>query len=81
MKINYTSTALFILLSGLAHTSNAAVAEAQRMDAPQGVASENDVDYNLFYQIPSWIDATPTFLPPQSTETILTPPNPKANLT
>lgn len=81
MKINYTTTALFIVLSGLVHTSNAAVAETQSIDAPSSAASENEVDYNLLYQIPSWIDATPTFLPQQSNESIVPPTRETENRT
>ncbi|WP_254592179.1 hypothetical protein [Acinetobacter bouvetii] len=40
--------------------------------APLSPAQTGD-DFNLLYQIPSWIDALPTFLPKQSDEPIVPP--------
>ena len=68
IKINLSKPLLFIFLSGLAYNSTwATIAESvtEQKNWPLPATDEN---FNLLYQLPSWIDAVPTFLPQQSDE-------------
>ena len=63
IKINLSKPLLFIFLSGLAYNSTwATIAESvtEQKNWPLPATDEN---FNLLYQLPSWIDAVPTFLP------------------
>ena len=66
---------LFTVLSAMMYSAYAAETSTTQIDLPenQNSLSSPEVDGNLLYQIPSWIDATPTFLPQQSNEPIVPP--------
>ena len=73
IKINLSKPLLFIFLSGLAYNSTwATIAESvtEQKNWPLPATDEN---FNLLYQLPSWIDAVPTFLPQQSDELMVRP--------
>ncbi|MNG48789.1 hypothetical protein D3C78_84240 [compost metagenome] len=73
IKINFSKPLLFIFLSGLAYNSTwATIAESvtEQKNWPLPATDEN---FNLLYQLPSWIDAVPTFLPQQSDELMVRP--------
>ena len=73
IKNNLSKPLLFIFLSGLAYNSTwATIAESvtEQKNWPLPATDEN---FNLLYQLPSWIDAVPTFLPQQSDELMVRP--------
>lgn len=72
-KIKSSKSLLLIVLSGIIYSANAAdvVKNENTSLENQAIASSSDPSNNLLYQIPSWIDATPTFLPQQSDEKIV----------
>ncbi|MGE8561214.1 MAG: hypothetical protein ACN6NJ_09745 [Acinetobacter sp.] len=72
-KISLSKPFLFILLLGIMHTTNGSENSEQATESAADSFSTQDQDYNLFYQIPNWIDALPTFFPQQSDEPIVPP--------
>ncbi|OTG63951.1 hypothetical protein B9T25_13525 [Acinetobacter sp. ANC 4470] len=73
MKINLSKSLLFIFLSGLAYSSTSATIVEPITDQKNWPLATTDEDFNLLYQLPSWIDAAPTFLPKQSNELMVRP--------
>ena len=72
-KISLSKSLLFILLSGIMSASNGSENSEKSTDLPTSSISTQDEDHSLLYQIPSWVDALPTFLPQQSNEPIVPP--------
>ncbi len=68
IKINLSKPLLFIFLSGLAYNSTWATSAESVTEQKNWPLPATDENFNLLYQLPSWIDAVPTFLPQQSDE-------------
>ncbi len=73
MKISLSKPLLFIFLSGLAYNSTWATVTESATDQKNKALATTNEDFNLLYQIPSWIDAAPSFLPLQSDELMVRP--------
>ena len=68
IKINLSKPLLFIFLSGLAYNSTWATSAESVTEQKNWPLPATDENFNLLYQLPSWIDAVSTFLPQQSDE-------------
>ena len=68
IKNNLSKPLLFIFLSGLAYNSTWATSAESVTEQKNWPLPATDENFNLLYQLPSWIDAVPTFLPQQSDE-------------
>ena len=73
IKINLSKPLLFIFLSGLAYNSTWATSAESVTEQKNWPLPATDENFNLLYQLPSWIDAVPTFLPQQSDELMVRP--------
>ena len=73
IKINLSKPLLFIFLSGLAYSSTWATVTESVTEQKNWPLPTTDENFNLLYQLPSWIDAAPTFLPQQSDELMVRP--------
>ena len=73
IKINLSKPLLFIFLSGLAYNSTWATSAESVTEQKNWPLPATDEKFNLLYQLPSWIDAVPTFLPQQSDELMVRP--------
>ena len=73
IKINLSKPLLFIFLSGLAYSSTWATVTESVTEQKNWPLPATDENFNLLYQLPSWIDAAPTFLPQQSDELMVRP--------
>ena len=73
IKNNLSKPLLFIFLSGLAYNSTWATSAESVTEQKNWPLPATDENFNLLYQLPSWIDAVPTFLPQQSDELMVRP--------
>ena len=73
IKINLSKPLLFIFLSGLAYNSTWATSAESVTEQKNWPLPATDENFKLLYQLPSWIDAVPTFLPQQSDELMVRP--------
>lgn len=74
-KTIFSKLLLLTVLSGIIYSAHATETTIAQLEPAQdqNVHRPSEVDGNLLYQIPSWIDATPTVLPQQSNEPIVPP--------